>query len=85
MASGHVNRTKRPNTLAAPTSLRVKKVLANWSRPHMAPLVGRPSANPLGFGDISVPGQDRMDNLLKFAASSQCGVASCSKRTRRRR
>jgi hypothetical protein len=37
MASGHVNRIKRPNTwLHRPMLQNVKKLLPNRSRPHMA-------------------------------------------------
>ena len=36
MASGHVNRIKRPNTWPHRPNCDVKKVLANRSRPHMA-------------------------------------------------
>jgi hypothetical protein len=38
MASGHVNRIKRPNTwLHRPMLQNVKKLLPTRSRPHMAP------------------------------------------------
>ncbi len=36
MASGHVNRTKRPNTWLHRPSLHVRKSLPTRSRPHMA-------------------------------------------------
>ena len=43
MASGHVNRIKRPHTwLHRPMLQNVKKALANRSRPHMA--LFRPSS-----------------------------------------
>jgi hypothetical protein len=46
MASGHVNRIKRPNTwLHRPMLQHVKKLLPTRSRPHMAHSVVSPLCN----------------------------------------
>jgi len=58
MASGHVNRTKKAEHMAAPTNAaRVKKALPTRSRPHMAqgcPLV-RCSKSAAAWGTAVVP------------------------------
>ena len=57
MASGHVNRTNRPNTwLHRPPAARVKKVLANPEPSTHGPAREVPTAGPGGSAYRGRPG-----------------------------
>jgi putative tryptophan/tyrosine transport system substrate-binding protein len=84
MASGHVNRIKRPNTwLHRPMLQNVKKLLPNRSRPHMAPNGHGAAVTSCLYPDIIAPGGNAIFEQSPFQFSNGRDIVARNRSFRR--